>query len=231
MRNGLFMVKGKGEVVWIALSVALLAGAGADRFSLRSPTDPGPYQAHVREVAAQTPMAFGHWVGQNLEVPPEAKAQLHPNVILSRRYHNTYDGHYVDLLLVQCWDVRDLIPHYPPICYPGRGLSQASLPQPMDWPVGNLTVTGTEYQFEAISFQTDKLTIVDNFMILPDGRTCREMTEVRREVALNTRFFGAAQVQFVFESDVSTQEREKICIEFIKAYQPLIDAIGSGVRK
>jgi hypothetical protein len=224
------MGRKKLEFLWIGLSVALLAGAGADRLSLVSPIDPSPYHARLREIRQSTPIAFGHWVGQDLEEPVEAAEQLHPNVFISRRYHNTVDRRYVDLLLVQCWDVRDLVPHFPPVCYPGRGLSETSS-QTMDWKVGDLTVHLTEYEFEAINFETDKLTIVENFMILPDGRTCRDMTEVRKDIALNTRFFGAAQVQLVFQSDVPAEEREKICRAFIQAYQPLIDAIRSGVPR
>lgn len=223
-------MKIRKDMIAVVLSLALLGGAAADRISLLSPTDPGPYHARVRAAAAALPMSFGDWVGKDVAIPPEARSQLHPNVILSRQYHNFVDGRYVSLLLVQCWDVRDLVPHYPPICYPGRGLT-LTLTQPGDWRAGDLTVTGTEYQFESNTFQSDKLTIVDNFMILPDGRTCRDMSQVRKQVGLKTRFFGAAQWQLVFDSDTPADARERICGEFITAYRPLIDAIRSGVQQ
>jgi hypothetical protein len=218
------------ELLWVVLSVALLVGAGVDRLSLVSPIDPAPYHARLRELKATAPIAFGHWLGQDVQESVEAAEQLHPNVFISRRYHNTVDGRFVELLLVQCWDVRDLAPHYPPVCYPGRGLTEVSS-RPLDWPVANLTVNGTEYEFEATNFETDKLTIVENFMILPDGRTCRDMNEVRREIALSTRYFGAAQVQLVFQSDLSAEKRQDTCKEFIQAYKPLIDAIRLGVQR
>lgn len=223
------MMRKRGDMIAVAVSMLLLCGAAADRISLISPVDPAPYHARVREVAARAPLAFGNWVGEDIAVPPEARSQLHPNVIISRGYHNTVTNQSVTLLLVQCPDVRDLVPHYPPVCYPGRGLSLDSA-RPVDWRVPELDVTGTEYQFESNTFETDKLTIVDNFMVLPDGRICREMNQVRRQVGLRTRYFGAAQVQVVFSSDTPAGAREKICDEFIEAYRPLLDAIRSGVR-
>jgi hypothetical protein len=208
----------------------LLCGAAADRLSLVSPLDPSPYHQSVRKAAEQTPLNFGAWSGTDLPVPMEAKQQLHPNVIISRRYTNSLTQQRVALLLVQCSDVRDLTPHFPPMCYPGRGLTLIST-QPRDWPLYQLTINGTEYQFESNSFKSDKLTIVDNFMILPNGRTCRDMIEVRRQIGLKTRYFGAAQVQLVFDSDTSQAERDSICTEFFKAYRPFIETVRSGFRE
>ena len=217
------------EWMAIAASLALVCGAAADRLSLRSPVDAGPYHRVVREAAAALPLDVGEWVGHDLPVPPEAAAQLHPNVIISRGYVSRATGRHVSVLLVQCWDVRDLVPHYPPICYPGRGLTLTSS-APADWHALGTSVAGTEYQFESNTFETNKLTIVDNFMLLPDGRTCRDMGEVRKQVGLRTRFFGAAQVQVVFDSDTPADERARACEQFIAAYGPLVRAIGSGVH-
>lgn len=218
------------ESLAIVCSLALLCGAAADRLSLLSPTDPAPYHRSVRVAAERVPLTFGPWSGTDVPVPQEAATQLRPNVIISRAYVNSLTQQRVALLLVQCADVRDLTPHFPPMCYPGRGLSLTST-EPKDWPMDQVTVNGTEYQFESNTFKTDKLTIVDNFMILPDGRTCRDMTEVRRLVGLKTRYFGAAQVQLVFNSEVPAAERQAICVEFFKVCEPLINTIRSGFRQ
>lgn len=217
------------EWVAVALSLALLCGASIDRASLAPARDPSPYHQAVRAAAAQTPLRFGNWAGVDWEVPVEAARQLHPNVLISRQYTNTVTGRRVGLLLVQCGDVRDLTPHYPPVCYPGRGLTLIAT-RNKDWSTAGLAIQGTEYQFESNTFQTSALTIVENFMVLPDGRFCRNMDDVRREAGMNTRYFGAAQVQVVMDSDVPDAERDRICCEFVAAYAPLIGAIRSGVE-
>lgn len=218
----------KGDFLAVGLTVTLLAGAAADRVSLLAPKDSGPYHRMVKSAAAAVPLNFGDWVGTDVAVPPEASAQLHPNVIISRQFKNIVTGEQVSFLLVQCPDIRDLTPHYPPVCYPGRGLALTSA-VPKDWRADKLTVQGTEYQFESNTFQTDKLTVVANFMVLPDGRTCRDMTEVRKQAGLRTRFYGAAQVQVVFSSDTTIERRDQICDEIIAAYMPLIRVISTGV--
>lgn len=219
------------EAAAVAISLALLGGASVDRLSLIPPHDPAPYHQAIRAAAATdaAPLRFGNWVGTDVAVPPEAAQQLHPNVIISRQYTNTLTGRRAGFLLVQCGDVRDLTPHYPPVCYPGRGLTLVAT-HPKDWSAAGLTVRGTEYQFESNSFQTGTLTIVENFMVLPDGRTCRNMEQVRQQVAMRARYFGAAQVQVVLDSETPDAERDRICSEFVAAYAPLLGAIRSGVE-
>lgn len=220
------------DIVAIGISLVLLSGAAADRISLLAPKDSGPYHRHVKAVAdgAGAPLNFGDWVGREEPVPAEAAEELHPNVIINRQFTNTRKGEGVALLLVQCPDVRDLTPHYPPVCYPGRGLTLTKS-QPRDWRLGARTVMGTEYQFESDSFQSNKNRIVENFMVLPDGRTCRDMSEVRKLAGLRTRYFGAAQVQIVFSFDTPPDRRGEISDEIIKAYKPLLDVILSGVHQ
>ena len=216
------------QMLAFAASLLLLVGAAVDRVSLLPPKDAAAYHQRVRIAAAATPMEFLDWEGHDVPVPVEATMQLRPNVIISRSYVNRVTGLRVGFLLVQCGDVRDLIPHYPPVCYPGRGLTLAAT-EPRDWRAGETWFGGTEYQFESSSLQTNKLLVVEDFMVLPDGRICREMKEVRREAGLRTRYFGAAQVQLAIGSDVPAQRRQEVCQEFITAYLPLLQTIRSGV--
>lgn len=217
------------ELVAVVSSLLLLAGATADRISLLPPQDAAEYHRRVRAAAAAVSLNFGDWEGHNVPVPVEAAVQLRPNVIISRTYANRVSGLQVGFLLVQCGDVRDLVPHYPPVCYPGRGLTLAAAEQ-RDWRAGDLPFGGTEYQFESSTLQSNKLVVVEDFMVLPDGRICREMKEVRRQAGLRTRYFGAAQVQLVISSDVPVRQRAEVCQEFITAYLPLLQTIRSGVR-
>src|SRR6185295_13858053 len=119
-----------------------------------------------------------------------------PNVMLSRKYLNVTNGSDVQSLLVQCSDARDMLAHYPPICYPSRGwVLSAAVPR--EWQVGDLAVQGIEYRFSMEGLDRAQTLVVDNFMVMPDGRFMRDMKAVEDAAAdVRTRYFGAAQFQF-----------------------------------
>lgn len=211
-------------------SLVLLAGAAADRLSVRPPPGSAAYHARIRDEAARVPLTIGEWVGQDCPIPAEASKLLRPNVVVSRIFHDSTNGRSVGFLLVQCTDVRDIVCHYPPVCYPYRGLSLV-VRYPRDWNVNGTLFTGTEYQFESSTLDSPALTVVENFMILPNGHLARDMGEVAAQLRLRTRYLGAAQVQVIFQSDTSLEERNAICARFIVAHMPLIDAIRSGVQQ
>jgi hypothetical protein len=216
------------EVLAVVLACGFLLGAGVNRLMLPKPKAAGPYHVRIAAAAKAIPLRVGDWVGTDIEQPEVVDEQLHPNVLISRSYTNISTGHRVSLLLVQCPDVRYLVPHYPPVCYPGRGLSLRRS-EAVDWSADGLKVAGTRYEFESNTFHSPKLTVVDNFIVLPDGRICRNMDGVEREIGLANRYFGAAQVQVVFDAGTREGERSKITEQFIVMFKPLIDEIRSGV--
>ncbi|HTW95069.1 MAG TPA: exosortase/archaeosortase family protein [Tepidisphaeraceae bacterium] len=211
----------------IVTMLLLVSGASADRLSLPTPRSAEPYHALVRLAAAKAPMRIGVWVGQNASVEPEVYESLKPNVFISRRYTNSNTGEWVSFLLVQCADVRDLAPHYPPACYPGAGLSLTAS-RDRDWQIGGLHIEGREYEFESNQFLHNDPIIVENFMLLPDGRTGRDNQFLRRQIGLADRYFGAAQVQIVFPAETPLQRRDEIFQTIVGAYAPLLKTIGSG---
>jgi hypothetical protein len=184
----------------------------------------------VREAFQRTPSQFGPWVGTDCVEPAEAIDMLKPNAIISRAFNDKARSWKATFLLVQCSDVRDMISHYPPKCYPNRGLTQPVNPKQIDWVVDDLEVHGTEYQFESATFQSSQITVVDNFMVLPDGRVFPDMDQVAKYLKLDVRYFGLAQVQIVFDGATRPEERKQIGLELIKAHMNIIDAIRSGVR-
>jgi hypothetical protein len=218
------------ELAAIAGSLQLLAGAAVDASLRVSAADAGPYHARVRQAAGRAPLTLGPWQARDVPQPEEVVALLRPNVLLCREFENKTSGERCSLLVVQCQDVRDLTPHYPPVCYPGRGLTLISTGI-FDWQVGGLKVSGTEYDFESNTFRSPNLTIVENFMVLPNGRITPDMTAVKEQVALKNRYFGAAQFQVVFDSDISQERRRAITEEILSGYKPLIEAIRSGVAQ
>jgi len=206
----------------------LLAGAGAEKLSFHPAADAAPYHQRVREAAAQVPTRCGPWEAKDVPVPYEAVQMLRPNVMICRRYQNLADGRAALLLVVQCEDARMLDGHYPAMCYPHDGYSQIAV-EPRDWQVGGLTVTGMQYEFALRRSDRSSYLFVSNFLLLPGGRTVRDMESLEDVVMdVRTRYYGAAEIQIVFDPYSRPSERDDITKTLIAATLPLIRAIGSA---
>jgi hypothetical protein len=221
---------------WIpALSVSvtvLLALAGDRAFLRTSPAAGERYHAAVRAAVAALPVVNRQFVGVDIPVPAAAVKMLHPNIILSRRFTNIATDESVSFLLVHVRDARDTLGHYPPICYPGQGWKMQSMTA-VDFNGDHRLVHGTEYIFErgddSAGATAGGRLVVDNFLMLPDGRTCRDMDAVEQAAQDRKRkFFGAAQIQVVFGPDVSPDRRHQIVESFIRYAEPAFAAISSG---
>ncbi len=212
------------------ISLAALVAAGTVRLSLPKPRSAREYHQRVRSAAEFAPMQIGSWTGRDTPMYPDAYGALRPNIVISRNYVNTLSAEVVDFLLVQCSDVRDLAPHYPPACYPARGLT-LTRSWPRDWTVNDLNVVGMEYEFESNEFLRDDPIVVENFMVLPTGKFGRDPSDLRREIGLRNRYFGAAEVQIVFGADVPAPRRDEIVQLMVSAYRPLLDVIRSGSQE
>jgi hypothetical protein len=158
-------------------------------------------------------------------VPAAAFSLLQPNLVLARRYRDINTGHSVTLLLVQCMDARDIIGHYPPVCYPGQGWSELeSIPR--NWAVEDLSITGTQYRFSTSRPGRAATIVVDNFMVLPGGGFCRDMEGVHLAARdRRKRQWGVAQVQLVSDGGMSTAQRQEAFARLVGAARPLIDQI------
>ncbi len=220
---------GRNTIVSL-LSLGLLAGAAVDMQSLAAPNDAGPYHERIRESRKQIPERVGDWIGEDAPLPPAAAKMLRPNVHFCKNFKNVVTGRRATILLVQCGDARDLLSHYPPICYVAQGYRKMS-GKPKDWQVGDLTIKGMEYEFEFRTFQKSESMHVANFMIMPDGRTQRDMDSVEAQASdLQKRFYGAAQVQVITDVNYPPQERDEIFKELVSGYRTIIDTIRLGVK-
>ena len=187
-----------------------------------------PYHAHVRMVADHLPMVMGDWVGTDEPIPTAAVTMLKPNVLISRKFVNVRTGEQANVLLVQCADRRDLLGHYPPVCYPGQGWRIAS---DKDWNVRVKDVTIPAKSYKLVKPSTDKAErmIVGNFMIVPDGRLVRDMTGLGGLSGTKSRNqFGAAQMQVVVPGYLTANVREQIFRELVTGHFSLIQAILAG---
>jgi hypothetical protein len=175
----------------------LLVGIGTDRLFLQpTPVDPTAYHLKI--------------------------AMLKPNVIISRRYRQSGSNREVGLLLVQCSDARDILGHYPPVCYRSNGCTEDSREQ-ADWNVDGLTVTGMRYFFTTPRHNS---LVIDNFLLLPNGTIARDMDAIQLAAKdRRQKYFGAAQVQLVYDQGIDASERAEITSTFVGMLSPVIDVI------
>ena len=218
------------DLVALALSIAALAGAAVESASIEAPADASQYHAAVRACTSSLKIMIGDWVGRDVEMPMDAVDLLRPNVAINREFTNTLSGDQVLVQFVQCGDARDIVAHYPPRCYVlSRGMEQLAA-QSRDWQVGDLAIAGTEYEFRGSNFSMNDAVVVQNFVMLPDGRICRDMEQVKSQVSQRERYYGAAQIQLAFNASMSAESRDAALVELAAAFRPLIDVVLRGKK-
>jgi len=211
------------------LSVLLLAGIAADRGTRISPQDVVPYHAYAQSIIGlQTDgvegkishfvdherdgIRIGTWIGKDDFIPSAAQQLLRPNGILSRTY--TFDGSddlgQAKMLVVQCRDSRDMLGHYPPICYRAHGEEQTGAKR-RDWRVGNLLIPGMAYTFVRNVHGRRYSQVVYNFLIVPGQGPVPDMESLRdASEYYERRAYGAAQFQVVMPDSLDEAKRDEI---------------------
>jgi hypothetical protein len=220
------------SVAPVVLTLLLLGGTVADKVIFHlPPADATAYHARVRQAKAQVPYAIGLWLGTDTDVPPSAVDLLRPNVVLSRQYQDVRTGRVFSLLVVHCEDARDLLGHYPPVCYAAHGWSMRSKVLG-ERSVDGETVPVTDYTFTSTRLDRTSELRIDNFMILPDGQMCRDMDGVESAAQdYHRKHFGAAQVQLVTDAQWSEAERVELFGQVMRAASPLLREIRRGVKR
>jgi hypothetical protein len=212
----------------ILATLLVLSALAADKALLRPvPAVADTYHARVREAADELPWHLGPWLGTEVPVPQAAVQMLKPNAIIAREFRNIETGERVTLLFVHVRDARDIIGHYPPVCYRSQGWSQINT-RSSDWSTPERVLQGTEYTFSRGRLEGSTTTVVDNFLMLPGGETCRDMDAI--ELAAQDRLwklFGASQVQFIHDGSVRPERRREIVEEIVYLLQPVLNAISN----
>ena len=207
------------------LTVALLMGLTAETLSRPRPGNADPYHARVKTAVAKIAVPDG-WTFTDGKLPTGAIALLKDPVSLYRRFQAP---HRFDFLLIQCRDARDMGGHYPPICYPSSGwvrvinneagkTPEEKLGKPMEWIINGRVIIGMEYEFTGSSDTGTITRTVDNLLILPREHDCyvRQMDKIREAAAdYLHKFYGAAQIQLIFDGAVPENERREIFTQLI----------------
>ena len=219
-------IRDRGAMLAQVLGVVLLLGVGLEKLVIRLPVeDAGPYHQNVQKQARKLPAVIGDWVGVDTSIPTAAISILKPNVLISRQYVNIRTGQNASVLLVQCLDRRDLIGHYPPVCYPGQGWKITS-DKLLNIQFKNILIPMHEYKMVKPGSNNDERMVVSNFMIVPDGRLVRDMKGLGEGSNSKTHnLFGAAQMQVVVPVYLTANVREQVYRELVAGYWPLIQSI------
>jgi len=80
--------------------------------------------AHRERVAAafaEISPQLGPWIGRDIAVPSGAQAILKPNAMLCRRLTKLGGDAEATMVLIHAADVRDMLGHWPPVCYRADG--------------------------------------------------------------------------------------------------------------
>jgi hypothetical protein len=185
-------------------------------------------KAQVAQAMNSVPLFIGRWVGQNWDVPPEAQKLLRPNAILGRKYSSP-GGPAVNVLIVHCGDARDMIGHYPPVCYPSSGWVQMDSEPEVD---SELEITGRvlpvrEYLFRRMRDrgQEDVIRIFNAF-VLPDGRVTRRIDDINQQSErLAVSVQGVAQVQVITSATIPAEEARHAASELLSGMGVMLDAL------
>lgn len=215
------------------LTVLIILTIGAHRYStLRHPAGIVEYRRQVRESAASVPDRIGPWVGTDVPIQARAIKVLDPNLMISRRYINVEDGTVAGISLVHCADAHDMVGHYPMRCYPAQGWNVRSA-QPREWVVGDLRMTGMEYEFLTESFEGARrrdITVI-NCMFRPDGIVLRDMEALSRSIiGAGGQSSGAGQIQIYFDSQIPREKRDAAVVVLVEGYKPVLGAMLAPVE-
>lgn len=217
------------------LTIGLLVGMIREQRQYLSEADFEAYHRRAADAIDKVPPQIGLWSGRDEQVVREAQRLLRPNRILQRLYVDVGSvdqaERTVSLLIVQCKRSGDMVGHYPRNCYRaiGNEMTQAIA---RDWSIGDMTLPIMEYHFKRIENGQTYWTIVYNFMIVPGRGIVRDMEGVKAAAEdYQQRYYGAAQFQLVFHTNLAQAERDDIFNLFLKELVPTIKTLNSGALR
>lgn len=188
-------------------------------------------KAELRSAIDDLPYFIGDWVGTDVDIPREAQQLLKPNASLSRTYEGP-GGAEVHVVLVHCSDARDMIGHYPPVCYPSSGWISMEPERASDMQIeaGELRLPVRLYRFKRLREQGDEDQIrIFNAFVLPDGTVTREIDDINRQSErLAVSVQGVAQLQLLTSAAMTHEEAVAAAGELVQGMRDLLDALRVG---
>lgn len=192
------------------------------------------HRARIAEELSVFPFQLAQWVGQDVPVPTTAVKILRPNSLVSRRYSRLGTSESIVFALIHCNDLRDMVGHYPPVCYPATGwtLKRDS--------VEDITVSLADsdvlmriyrfHRFDQIGLRREQ--VVLSMFLLPEGILLTDMEDLkgRSTRGRSMSATGVAQLQLVFAEDPATSKIVAQASEMLEAVPPtLVSALNAPV--
>lgn len=190
-----------------------------------------PYFERVAAAIDAIPYRVDSWFGVNLPYTDVEVEMLRPNKLLQRTYQDPRTGQKISLSIVHCTEVRDMLGHYPPVCYPAHGWELESnelehidlkgRPQP-----------ARVYTFGRINRGTRESIRIISFFVTPGSADV--LTEMDGLSAASKQTagvgLGAAQIQILMPPGQSAATNDEMLSKLLQVVEPVISAIQEGAK-
>lgn len=199
-------------------------------YRIEPPRGVSGYFAAVSRSLDALPYKVGPWIGADTEVQEAAVRLLNPNKLIQRVYTDPATGRTVQVLVVHCGETRDMVGHFPPVCYPAHGWVQEEA-LPAEVRIDDVVSPATQYRFRRTLQGLQSEMVITNFFVLPgeglqtaaDIGSLDQASQSPLQAAL-----GAAQVQIVTEAQLRSDERAAIVDLFAAALEPSLRVVAGG---
>lgn len=176
--------------------------------------------ARVCNAIAMIPHRLGSWVGQDREVPAAALEILHSSAALSRSYSNLVNGEEVSLSIVFCGDVRDMLGHHPPSCYPSAGWQFGpERGRTLTLQIGAHTIQANLFRFQSVTAEgIERQISILSFFALPGVGFTHDVQVLGAQSArraLSSQ--GSGQIQVLMGGWVDEARLKKVAEELLGA--------------
>ena len=176
------------------------------------------HRARIVEEMKTFPYQLDNWWGADVPVPTSAMEILRPNSLVSRRFSKLETSDEVVLALIHCSDLRDMMGHYPPVCYPATGWTlDEEGTEDVLVPLADINARMRLYRFHRFDQEgLQKEQTVLSIFLLPNELLLTDMQELkgRSSRGRNMSAVGVAQLQMVFndapETDVVVRQATEL---------------------
>ena len=193
-------------------------------------------QAYFDRVSAMIdaiPHHSGAWVGVDIPATTAAVELLQPNKLMQRRYTNTDTGEWFELLIVHCGDVRDMIGHYPPVCYPAHGWTLEKKDY-VGVQIEGIALNAAVYDFTRDrELTTDSIVVTDVFALpaSDDDSFGPDLALIERAGRFRNRArLGSAQIQVIRDPKMSPEHAREALDTAFTLTESVFREIERGVE-
>ena len=219
------LVAGLASVAMFAAGRSLVA---------EPPPDPAiaAHRARIAETVAALPPRFGPWIGTDVPVPSGAQRILTPNALVCRDMRTLEGDDRATFILVHCSDVRDMLGHWPPVCYRADGWErEEETPHEIEISLdGRPTLKALRHRFARFREEglPERIEVWTAFLA-PRSEPTGNLDAFRaRAGRRGTSSLGLAQLQVVLPSEIDEPRRDEIVRNmFADLPANLLDALAA----